>query len=178
MCARAGPKDRLDSTVVSQPAIYVASLAAVEQLRQAEGEVRPRGLRSVPEGFAPFEPHMFALVHPCVLNQPPRPSRHRDPPPPTPPSPRNLSCTHALPFLTGIVAPSAFSQSSVPSCFSQARLLCHPFIVSCPLVSSTTFNQPHPRLLRPSQRFVACRAAMGCDPTCQMWRLLLLQIAL
>ncbi|KAK9835003.1 hypothetical protein WJX81_003400 [Elliptochloris bilobata] len=33
-----GPKDRLDSTVVSQPAIYVASLAAVEQLRQAEGE--------------------------------------------------------------------------------------------------------------------------------------------
>ena len=36
----AGPKERLDSTVVSQPAIYVASLAAVEQLRQAEGEVR------------------------------------------------------------------------------------------------------------------------------------------
>ena len=35
----AGPKERLDSTVVSQPAIYVASLAAVEQLRQAEGEV-------------------------------------------------------------------------------------------------------------------------------------------
>lgn len=39
----AGPKDRLDSTVVSQPAIYVASLAAVEQLRQAEGEVRGVG---------------------------------------------------------------------------------------------------------------------------------------
>ena len=39
----AGPKERLDSTVVSQPAIYVASLAAVEQLRQAEGEVRGAG---------------------------------------------------------------------------------------------------------------------------------------
>jgi [acyl-carrier-protein] S-malonyltransferase len=39
---RDGPKERLDSTVVSQPAIYVASLAALEQLRaqepQAEAE--------------------------------------------------------------------------------------------------------------------------------------------
>ena len=35
----AGPKDRLDSTVVSQPAIYVASLAALEKLRQEQGEV-------------------------------------------------------------------------------------------------------------------------------------------
>jgi len=33
-----GPKDKLDSTAVSQPAIYVASLAAVEKLRQTEGE--------------------------------------------------------------------------------------------------------------------------------------------
>ena len=32
VCAK-GPKDRLDSTVVSQPAIYVASLAALESLR-------------------------------------------------------------------------------------------------------------------------------------------------
>src|ERR1043165_148114 len=32
VCAR-GPKERLDSTVVSQPAIYVASLAALESLR-------------------------------------------------------------------------------------------------------------------------------------------------
>lgn len=31
-----GPKERLDSTAVSQPAIYVASLAALEQLRQSE----------------------------------------------------------------------------------------------------------------------------------------------
>jgi malonyl CoA-acyl carrier protein transacylase len=35
-----GPKERLDSTAVSQPAIYVASLAAVEKLRQTEGQVR------------------------------------------------------------------------------------------------------------------------------------------
>jgi [acyl-carrier-protein] S-malonyltransferase len=35
VCAR-GPKDRLDSTVISQPAIYVASLAALESLRAQE----------------------------------------------------------------------------------------------------------------------------------------------
>ncbi len=34
-----GSKDRLDSTAVSQPAIYVASLAALEQLRQESPEV-------------------------------------------------------------------------------------------------------------------------------------------
>ncbi len=34
-----GPKEKLDSTAVSQPAIYVASLAALEKLRQQEGEV-------------------------------------------------------------------------------------------------------------------------------------------
>ncbi len=33
VCAN-GPKERLDSTVVSQPAIYVASLAALEQLKR------------------------------------------------------------------------------------------------------------------------------------------------
>eukprot|EP00270_Netrium_digitus_P010674 TRINITY_DN332_c0_g1_i1.p1 TRINITY_DN332_c0_g1~~TRINITY_DN332_c0_g1_i1.p1 ORF type:complete len:448 (-),score=121.41 TRINITY_DN332_c0_g1_i1:73-1326(-) len=33
-----GPKEKLDSTVISQPAIYVSSLAAVEALRQAEGQ--------------------------------------------------------------------------------------------------------------------------------------------
>lgn len=32
-----GPKEKLDSTVASQPAIYVASLAAVEKLRLEEG---------------------------------------------------------------------------------------------------------------------------------------------
>lgn len=33
---RDGPKERLDSTAVSQPALYVASLAALEALRQSE----------------------------------------------------------------------------------------------------------------------------------------------
>jgi [acyl-carrier-protein] S-malonyltransferase len=33
-----GPKDKLDSTVISQPAIYVASLAAVEKLRADAGQ--------------------------------------------------------------------------------------------------------------------------------------------
>ena len=32
-----GPKDKLDSTVLSQPAIYVTSLAAVELLRARDG---------------------------------------------------------------------------------------------------------------------------------------------
>lgn len=32
-----GPKEKLDSTVVSQPAIFVASMAAVEKLKQEEG---------------------------------------------------------------------------------------------------------------------------------------------
>lgn len=35
-----GPKEKLNSTAVSQPAIYVASLAAVEKLKQEMGEVR------------------------------------------------------------------------------------------------------------------------------------------
>jgi [acyl-carrier-protein] S-malonyltransferase len=33
-----GPKDKLDSTVISQPAIYVASLAAVEKVRAELGQ--------------------------------------------------------------------------------------------------------------------------------------------
>lgn len=33
-----GPKEKLDSTVVSQPAIFVASMAAVEKLRLEEGD--------------------------------------------------------------------------------------------------------------------------------------------
>lgn len=36
----AGPKEKLDTTAVSQPAIYVASLAAVEKLRAEGGDVR------------------------------------------------------------------------------------------------------------------------------------------
>src|SRR3954464_13509105 len=38
VCAK-GPKERLDSTVVSQPAIYVASLAALESLRSQQPAV-------------------------------------------------------------------------------------------------------------------------------------------
>merc|ERR1712228_704352 len=33
-----GPKEKLDSTVISQPAIFVASMAAVEKMRQEEGQ--------------------------------------------------------------------------------------------------------------------------------------------
>lgn len=33
-----GPKEKLDSTAVSQPAIYVASLAAIEKLKAEQGE--------------------------------------------------------------------------------------------------------------------------------------------
>mmetsp|Transcript_5210 Transcript_5210/g.11488 ORF Transcript_5210/g.11488 Transcript_5210/m.11488 type:complete len:349 (+) Transcript_5210:56-1102(+) len=33
-----GPKEKLDSTVISQPAIFVASMAAVEKLRQEAGQ--------------------------------------------------------------------------------------------------------------------------------------------
>ena len=39
VCAE-GPKEKLDSTVVSQPAIYVSSLAAIEKLRAEGGDVR------------------------------------------------------------------------------------------------------------------------------------------
>lgn len=34
-----GPKEKLDSTAVSQPAIFVSSLAAIEKLRSEEGDV-------------------------------------------------------------------------------------------------------------------------------------------
>lgn len=39
VCAE-GPKEKLDSTAVSQPAIFVSSLAAIEKLRSEEGDVR------------------------------------------------------------------------------------------------------------------------------------------
>jgi [acyl-carrier-protein] S-malonyltransferase len=37
ICAQ-GPKEKLDTTAVSQPAIFVASMAAVEKLRQEQGQ--------------------------------------------------------------------------------------------------------------------------------------------
>ncbi len=56
-----GPKEKLDSTAISQPAIYVASLAAVEKLRQDEGQVwaHARGC-DVPLGA----PHTHVRVRP------------------------------------------------------------------------------------------------------------------
>lgn len=42
----AGPKEKLNSTVISQPAIYVASLAALEKLRQDKGDVSPNSFSS------------------------------------------------------------------------------------------------------------------------------------
>ncbi|CAJ1342293.1 unnamed protein product, partial [Effrenium voratum] len=36
-CCINGPKEELDKTAVSQPAIFVASMAAVEKLRLQEG---------------------------------------------------------------------------------------------------------------------------------------------
>lgn len=46
-----GPKEKLDTTAVSQPAIYVASLAAVEKIRATEGQVGTcAALRGQPAG--------------------------------------------------------------------------------------------------------------------------------
>ena len=39
-----GPKEKLDSTVVSQPALFVSSLAAVEKLKAQHGEVHPAAM--------------------------------------------------------------------------------------------------------------------------------------
>ena len=35
-----GPKEKLDTTAVSQPAIFVASMAAVEKMKATAGQVR------------------------------------------------------------------------------------------------------------------------------------------
>ena len=45
MCGE-GPKDKLDSTAISQPAIYVASLAAIEKLKAEQGDVRKKKLKN------------------------------------------------------------------------------------------------------------------------------------
>ena len=36
----AGPADKLNTTAVSQPAIYVASMAALELLKEQEGDIK------------------------------------------------------------------------------------------------------------------------------------------
>lgn len=47
VCA-SGPKETLDSTAISQPAIYVSSLAAIEKLRSTGGIGFPFALDPVP----------------------------------------------------------------------------------------------------------------------------------
>ncbi len=61
----AGPKDKLDSTAVSQPAIYVASLAALEKLKQTKGQVHlymslQCSLNSIPG--------LVALAQHCIID--------------------------------------------------------------------------------------------------------------
>lgn len=47
-----GPKEKLDSTVISQPAIYVSSMAAVEALRAQEGGAEKLALIDVAAGLS------------------------------------------------------------------------------------------------------------------------------
>lgn len=62
----AGPKEKLNSTAVSQPAIYVASLAAVEKLKQDEGDVSFLFLlpRFASSGFWPTVLHKTCVCEP------------------------------------------------------------------------------------------------------------------
>lgn len=61
----AGPKDKLDSTAVSQPAIYVASLAALEKLKQTEGQV----CLYVSHQHGPYSILGFvALTYHCIID--------------------------------------------------------------------------------------------------------------
>ncbi|MFO0880963.1 MAG: ACP S-malonyltransferase [Gemmataceae bacterium] len=61
VCAT-GPKERLDSTVVSQPAIYVASLAALEQLRQTEPDAAAQCVASAGLSLGEYTALTFAGV--------------------------------------------------------------------------------------------------------------------
>ena len=54
---QAGPKEKLDSTAVSQPAIYVASLAALERLKQDEGQVCIQACTSLASMLPYCQPH-------------------------------------------------------------------------------------------------------------------------
>ncbi|NBO93530.1 MAG: [acyl-carrier-protein] S-malonyltransferase [Planctomycetia bacterium] len=55
-----GPKDRLDSTAVSQPAIYVASLAALEQLRTTEPDAAAQCVASAGLSLGEYTALTFA----------------------------------------------------------------------------------------------------------------------
>jgi [acyl-carrier-protein] S-malonyltransferase len=55
-----GPAQRLDSTAVSQPAIFVASLAALEGLRQANPEVLPEVVATAGLSLGEYTALVFA----------------------------------------------------------------------------------------------------------------------
>ena len=59
VCA-SGPKERLDSTAVSQPAIYVASLAALEQLRATEPDAEKESVASAGLSLGEYTALTFA----------------------------------------------------------------------------------------------------------------------
>ncbi|MBM3996514.1 MAG: ACP S-malonyltransferase [Planctomycetes bacterium] len=57
-----GPKERLDSTVISQPAIYVASLAALESLRAQSPEIENAVIASAGLSLGEYTALAFAGV--------------------------------------------------------------------------------------------------------------------
>src|SRR5262249_37538070 len=61
VCAK-GPKERLDSTVVSQPAIYVASLAALESLRAQSPDVEKECIATAGLSLGEYTALAFAGV--------------------------------------------------------------------------------------------------------------------
>jgi [acyl-carrier-protein] S-malonyltransferase len=85
MCAE-GPKEKLDSTAVSQPAIYVASLAAVEKLKHEQGEVRTKLAQAATDRLrrTPVGRRRPALTPPAIPHH-----IHRRPAPAAP-------CSHRL----------------------------------------------------------------------------------
>lgn len=66
---QAGPKEKLDSTAVSQPAIYVASLAALEKLKQDEGQVWAQTCTTF-ASILPCMQALLALPHCCSVTHP------------------------------------------------------------------------------------------------------------
>jgi [acyl-carrier-protein] S-malonyltransferase len=61
VCAK-GPKERLDSTVVSQPAIYVASLAALESLRAQSPDIEKECVATAGLSLGEYTALAFASV--------------------------------------------------------------------------------------------------------------------
>src|SRR5260370_3386344 len=88
VCAK-GPKDRLDSTAVSQPAIYVASLSALENLRAqqhgVESDCSATAGLSLGEYTAPPFAGTLGFADRLRLPQDARPPDEAPPPAPPPP---------------------------------------------------------------------------------------------